>query len=250
MGPDTICSSMETIEDIRELPELGKDAIHIWGLHVPDILDRLELLYAKLCVKEQEKALRFIRDADRQSSIAARGALRTLLYGYTGIPSNEIQFNYSGNGKPSLALPPDQQKQEEQDGVNLSFNVSHSGDWVVLAIGRNRNIGVDIEMIKQAMDVVSIASRYFLPEESDRVQDAEDQHAAFFDIWASKEAYVKAAGSALFRELGTFAVPADGGEQAGWNFHRLDAGSQYAAAVVTDQPITSLPCFDFSVMKW
>jgi 4'-phosphopantetheinyl transferase len=240
-----LSASMETIEHIRELPELGEDAIHIWGLHVPDILDRLEILYARLCGEEQEKALRFIRDTDSQSSIAARGALRTLLYGYTGIPSNEIQFEYSGNGKPSLALPV-----EGRGGGNLSFNVSHSGDWVVLAIGRNRHIGVDIEMIKPEMDVASIASRYFLPEESARVQNAEDQHAAFFGIWACKEAYVKAAGSALFRELGTFVVPADGGEQEGWNFHRLDAGSRYAAAVVTDKPITALPCYDFSAMKW
>lgn len=245
---------MESIADIRQLPELGEEAIHIWGLHVPDILDRLEVLYAKLCVGEQEKALRFIRDADRESSIAARGALRILLGGYTGISANEIQFEYSANGKPSLVSPASGglsagQGRQDTCGI-ISFNVSHSGDWVVLAMGRKRHIGVDIEMIKPEMDVVSIATRYFLPEESARVCHAEDQAAAFFDIWACKEAYVKAAGSALFRELGTFAVPDDSGVQEGWTFRRVEAGSRYAAAVVSDKPIDALPCYDFSTMKW
>jgi len=241
---DSIGNLMETIAEIRKLPELGDKTIHIWGVHVPDVFDRLGALNALLSEKEREKAARFHREPDRQSSVAARGALRILLSGYAGIPAAEIEFNYSENGKPHVA------------DSDVDFNVSHSADWVVLAFGRHRNIGVDVEKIKWDMDVQSIASRYFAPEEIALIENAEDRHSIFFQLWACKEAYVKACGSALFRELGRFSVPVDGGglpevgEKDGWIFQRLEAGSKYAAAVVTDQPLASVPCYDFGGLEW
>jgi 4'-phosphopantetheinyl transferase len=252
---------MEIIEDIRKLPALGGDAIHIWGVHVPDVLDRLEALHAVLCKKEQEKAARFHRDVDRQSSIAARGALRMLLAGYTGIPARELTFEYSENGKPFLVsqaarlLPPAQQGRRAAGGTppagdTVSFNVSHSGDWVVLAFGRGRTVGVDIEKIKPGMDIGPIASRYFTAEEVQQIDASADKTVAFFQLWVGKEAYVKACGSTLFRELSAFSVPAEDGEKDGWHFYRLNAGSKYAAAVVTDRPAPHMPCFDFAPLKW
>lgn len=224
---------MEIVADIRNMPELGEDTIHVWGVHVPDILDRLNALHGLLSEKEQKKAARFRRDADRESSIAARGALRVLLSGYTGIPAAEIEFNYSENGKPHVI------------DSNVDFNVSHSGEWVVLAFGRKRNIGVDVEKIKWEMDVVAIASRFLSPEEALKVEKATDEHTDFFQLWAYKEAYVKACGSTLFQELGR-----DAAIKEGWIFHRLEAGSKYAAAVVSDKKTTSIPCYDFGGLEW
>jgi 4'-phosphopantetheinyl transferase len=235
---------MESIADIRQLPDLREETIHIWGVHVPDMLDRLDALHSTLCTEEREKAARFFRESDRQSSIAARGALRVLLCGYTGLPAGEIEFNYSGNGKPHV------------NDSDVEFNVSHSGEWVVLAFGRNRNIGVDVEKIKREMDVRAIASRYFAQEEIALIDNAEDQHAMFFQLWARKEAYVKARGSGLFQELNRLSVPIGGGglpevgKMDGWIFHRLEAGSNYAAAVVTDKASASVPCYDFGGLEW
>jgi len=235
---------MEMIHDIRMLPELTDDSIHIWGVHVPDMVDRINALHELLSVEEQEKAARFHRDADRFSSIAARGALRILLSGYSGTPAAELKFSYSENGKPDVA------------GLLVDFNVSHSADWVVLAFGRNRNIGVDVEKIKTTADLLPIATRYFAPEEIALIENAADTPSLFFQIWARKEAYVKACGSTLFAELKSFSVPiVDGmlpeaGEKNGWFFHRLEAGSKYASAVVTDRQLAAVPCYDFGGLEW
>jgi len=73
----------------------------------------------------------------------------------------------------------------------------------------------------------------------------------FFQLWARKEAYVKACGSTLFTELKRVSVPIeDGIEKDGWFFHYLEAGSKYAGAVVTDQPLATMPCYDFGGLKW
>jgi 4'-phosphopantetheinyl transferase len=235
---------MKTVTDIRALPELSEGSIHIWGVHVPDMLGRLDAFQAPLSAREKEKAARFHRDADCHSSIVARGALRLLLSGYTGLPAAAIEFQYSENGKPHVA------------GAALEFNISHSSDWVVLALGRNRRIGVDVEKIKWTLDVEPIAARFFAPEETALIAGSADKHTTFFQIWARKEAYVKACGSGLFRELNSFTVPIDGGtlpeagQKGDWHFHRLEAGSKYAAAVVTDKALAKLPCYDFGGLKW
>lgn len=239
---------------MSELPGLGEDMIHIWSVHLPDMLDRLGALHGLLSAKEQEKAARFHRDADRQSSIAARGALRVLLSGYTGIPAAEIEFQYSENGKPFLVPPASSRLTAEQQGRQdacdtVSFNVSHSGDWVLLAFGKNRQVGVDVEKIKWEMDVGSIASRYFAPEEIALIENAADLHTMFFQLWARKEAYVKACGSALFRELGSFSVPMEG-ERDGWFFQGLEVDPEYAAAVVADKEPGNVLRYDFGGLEW
>lgn len=252
---------METIEHIKNLPMLGNDAIHIWGANVPMFGNRLEDLKAVLCPEEAAKAERFHRDADQASSIVARGALRILLSGYTGLSADELRFQYQETGKPFLVSPvsnrlPEERSRQGCPPREIAFNISHSGGWVVLAIGRNRNIGVDVETIRRELDVMAIASRYFTLEETALIDQADDQHAVFFNLWSRKEAYVKAIGSGLFRELSSFSVPIIGnelpevGEKDGWIFHRLEAGSKYTAAVVTDKPINALPCFDFSALRW
>ncbi|MDZ8117722.1 4'-phosphopantetheinyl transferase family protein [Pontiella agarivorans] len=232
---------MKAIDQLKDIPVLGTSDIHIWGAEVPRCLGKLQALEKVLCREEREKADRFRRETDRNSSIVARGALRILLAAYTGYAAPEISFGYSKNGKPFLVSP--------ASGA-IGFNVSHSGDWVVLAFGRERQVGVDVEKIRREMDVLSIASRYFTPEETRRIEAAEDVHGLFFHHWARKEAYVKAIGSGLFRELSSFSVPNEEGEKDGWFFQRLEAGSRYAAAVVTDKAIGGMPCFDFGGLNW
>ena len=229
---------MERIESIDALPELREDDIHIWGVHVPSVRKRLGALGGFLNETELARAARFHGEGDRETAVASRGALRVLLAGYSGAAPTDIVFRYSENGKPRAV------------DTGVDFNVSHSGEWIVLAIGKERQIGVDVEEIRRNVDVDSIAARYLTKEESAWIAQAEDPYAVFFQIWARKEAYVKARGSALFRELSSFTVPLEDVEKDGWSFHRLEAGSKYAAAVVADRPASRIPCYDFGGLKW
>jgi 4'-phosphopantetheinyl transferase len=211
---------------ILELPELSADALHVWSLHLPDFSSEgMEVLHAVLSSKEQAKAARFHRELDRRSSIAARGALRLLLSGYTATPAAKLVFQYSENGKPALA---------PSDAAAVSFNVSHSGDWVVLAFQRGGQVGVDVEKVQKKRAVLAIAARYFTPAERAQLEGADDPSRLFFQLWVRKEAYVKACGSTLFRELNSCTVPRVG-TQDGWYFQGLEIDPHYAAAVVADR---------------
>ncbi len=245
---------MEIIEQIERIPALGASGLHIWGAELRKCTTKLLCLQSLLSEEERRKSERFYRAADRDSSILARGALRTLLAAYTGWPAAALCFNYSDTGKPYLdcgsGTPAGAARPAASvSNLDIAFNVSHSGGWVVLAFGRNRQVGVDLEQIRRDLDVLKIAARYFTPEETARIQAAADPQAAFFHHWARKEAYVKAAGSALFRELSSFSVPDEDGEKDGWYFQRLEAGSAYASAVVSDKPMESVRCFEFQSLE-
>ncbi|QBG45989.1 4'-phosphopantetheinyl transferase superfamily protein [Verrucomicrobia bacterium S94] len=236
---------MESVEQIYDIPDLELSDIHIWGAEVPKCMGKLQDLERVLCDEEKEKAARFLHETDRHISVVARGALRILLSVYAGDAPENLVFHYSETGKPVL-VPTAFGRSDD----TIGFNVSHSGSWVVLAFGRNRQVGVDVERIRREMDVLSIADRYFAPDETALIRSADDVHALFFHHWVRKEAYVKAVGSGLFRELSSFSVPQEDGEKEGWFFRHLEAGSEYASAVVTDKPVDNVSCFDFGGLNW
>lgn len=111
------------------------------------------------------------------------------------------------------------------DGA-CEFNLSHAGDFVVLATAE-RAVGVDIER-ERPMAYRAVAERFFHPEEADFLRASQNPLADFFTLWTLKESYLKAEGSGLSRPLRSFKVLPDGsGATPGWStpfhFHRYAA---------------------------
>ena len=74
------------------------------------------------------------------------------------------------------------------------FNVSHSKGLIVLAICPNREIGLDIEQIREPKHgLISYACN---EEEQQYVKDGEK----FFEVWTAKESLVKASGRGIDRK--------------------------------------------------
>jgi 4'-phosphopantetheinyl transferase len=140
-----------------------------------------------LAPDEQLRADRFRFDSDRQRFIAARSGMRRILGRYLNRDPGTIEFSYASHGKPFLA------------DRAIEFNLSHSGDWAVLAVAVDRAVGVDIERIKPMADLAKLTARFFVTGEHQRImQLAEaDRAIAFFRTWTCKEAYLKATGEGL-----------------------------------------------------
>ena len=76
---------------------------------------------------------------------------------YLGVEPGSLQFCYGGNGKPAVA--------DEFGGRKLRFNLSNSMGLALYAFTREREIGVDIEYIRDISEMEDIAERYFSAEE-------------------------------------------------------------------------------------
>ena len=61
-----------------------------------------------------------------------------------GIPSRALLFKRTEKGKPYLVSPVDRSSPR----CDVNFNVSHQGDYVVLAAERDSSVGVDVMKVE------------------------------------------------------------------------------------------------------
>ncbi|MCB0508049.1 MAG: 4'-phosphopantetheinyl transferase superfamily protein [Chitinophagales bacterium] len=74
----------------------------------------------------------------------------------------------------------------------IDFNISHSGNYVAVAISANNKIGIDIE--KHRAINVDLFKRYFDENEWQEIKQAKDSKSKFFDLWTIKESAIKCDG--------------------------------------------------------
>jgi 4'-phosphopantetheinyl transferase len=134
--------------------ELLPDEVNFWT--VP--LDRTPVnddAPSLLSHDELERAGRFHFPQHRERYERARSALRRIVGMYSASEPRSIQFEYGPQGKPELAK------------TGLNFNLSHSGDLALIGLGLGSAIGVDVEQVRPAPELESVARRFFRPEESE-----------------------------------------------------------------------------------
>jgi len=155
-----------------------------------------------LSADEIARASRFHFDKDRIHFTRCRSALRSILSGYLAIPVTEIRFEYLASGKPQL--------EAGQNPRALQFNVSHSANMALIAVGSEHRLGVDIEKIRDDVDTNSLAERFFSVRERAGLQALPDhlRVQGFFACWTRKEAFLKATGDGLSFPLADFSVTA------------------------------------------
>ena len=87
------------------------------------------------------------------------------------------------------------------------FNLSHSGDWVILAAG-DTEVGCDIERHRQA-DELRLGKIVFTDNELELLQNSYDRLGDFYRLWTKKEALLKCMGKGFHRAAKTVDVCAD-----------------------------------------
>ncbi len=185
---------------------------------------------------EIERADRFRFPHLRSHFIVAHGVLRHLLSGYVDAAPGAIRFACGPQGKPEI----------DQPRADLRFNLSHSGDLAVCAVGTPRYLGIDVEKMRRVPDLQELANRFFSPEESNDLAAAPpgSTERSFFTCWTRKEAYIKAVGGGLSIPLDSFRVTILPEEDprilrcnafpvpaAEWNLVAFDPGDEYIAAI-------------------
>ena len=142
--------------DAPECPVLAEGDVHVWRASLSQHRARLLELWQSLSTDERERARRFHFDRDREHFVAARGALRNILCRYTGTAPGLLRFSYDGYGKPGLS---------EAAGGRLRFNVSHSNGLALYAVTAGREVGIDIESVREDFASLEVAARFFSAQE-------------------------------------------------------------------------------------
>jgi 4'-phosphopantetheinyl transferase len=169
--------------------------------------------------------------------IVGRGMTRELLAAECGCAASEITFGTGKHGKPHV----------EPASRDFAFNLSHSGGYCALALGRFSRIGVDIEAVRPT--VGDIAKSVFTPREAHQYETVPlaDRMPVFFRGWVAKEAYLKATGDGLagglksleldlaaLPEIRPLTIGGDADEPHRWQFQPFDVTDTIVGAVAID----------------
>lgn len=78
-------------------------------------------------------------------------------------------------------------------------NWSHSGEYLLVALGDGVRIGADLEFLRPRPRAMVLADRFFTAGESARLRDMphDDAETAFVRLWCAKEAVLKAHGRGI-----------------------------------------------------
>ncbi|MBK6346662.1 MAG: 4'-phosphopantetheinyl transferase superfamily protein [Bacteroidales bacterium] len=143
----------------------------------------------------------FLRSNDAQRSLLGELLARHLLTKTSGHDLPDIPFSTGEKGKPG------------PDGYRgIHFNISHSGNWVVVALSADA-VGVDVEKMRKVPE--GVAHRFFSEKENKLLNDAAgeaEKAEIFFTLWTLKESFLKAIGTGLTKSLSSFTVVKTGKE--------------------------------------
>lgn len=159
-------------------------------------------------------------------------AVREYLAHYLDTETANVQIDLESNGKPRVR------------GGGLHFNVSHSGDAMLLAVSLNHDIGIDLEFSRRTRPVVELAQRWFDPAEAAALQSLPEPAAqtAFLRLWTCKEAALKTDGGGISSGLHRIVFTLNGlGEVAEavdrtWRVIGLEPAPNYTGAVAWKGP--------------
>jgi len=216
--------------------ELPADEVHVWTADLESYAP--ESLTSLLSTDEAQRAQRFHFNTHRHHFIVARALLRKLLAGYLKTAADEVAFQYGDYGKPSLA-----------SATPYKFNLAHSHGRAAYAFSLNRELGIDLELVRADFGGAEVAQRFFSRCEIEILEKLPKALAgqAFFNCWTRKEAYIKAIGEGLSMPLDLFDVSLAPGEPAAllrnqrnaeevsrWSMQTLAAPDGYVAALVVE----------------
>jgi 4'-phosphopantetheinyl transferase len=171
----------------------------------------------------RERNSRYIRWQNRHSHLFGRLLLMEALKSH-GIETDIWSYvGYNSYERPYFTLP------------EYDFSISHSGDFVICAIGKNIRLGIDIEEnrnieFKNFHGVMS-------PDQWNEINNAECPLKEFYKYWTIKESVIKADGRGFFIPLDKLKVEDSTVryENKLWFVQELDLEQGYSAAMATNQ---------------
>ncbi len=156
------------------------------------------------------------------------------------LAQDTLPLEREARGRPRIKPP----------GGRHDASWSHSGEGLLIALGEDVEVGVDMEWRRPRPRALELAERYFAPPEtqwlSTLAQAARED--AFLRLWCAKEAVLKADGYGLAFGLHrlTFAESGRGlsltvcdaalGQPQDWHLHEMAPAPGYLAAIAWRSP--------------
>lgn len=205
--------------------ELKPDVVDVWTAPLDVTSDELNELLQRLSPSEQKRVGSLLEEKAVRQYVVSRAMQRQLLANYVGGLPSEISFGVVAMGKPTLSKPND---------IGLTFNTTHSGGLVIIAVTANRDVGVDVEQMRPVPRALQVAKRFFSNEEYEMLAALPESELdrAFLSIWVRREGTAKARGDSVWRGLASWKNGELEDRRADWTVEPLELGPDFVGVVV------------------
>jgi 4'-phosphopantetheinyl transferase len=229
---------------------MKSEIVEIWHGKVTAEDAQYQAYWRVLDEAEQTQARKFKNELLHKRYVEIHGRLRNVLAQMLNQPPAKIRIKKAEHGKPYLA-----------DYPELAFNLSHSADRVMIAVGWLCQLGIDIEICKQRINLSGLVGKCFAEEEAAYWAKLPETQKSreFYRFWTRKEAFVKATGHGITLGLNHcvvnpenptefLRVPAKCGKTSAWHALDIDLGEGICGALVADKKVSvinqivSSPC--------
>ena len=227
---------------------LGINEVELWHGKVTAEDAHYQAYWRVLDEAEQTHAGKIKNALLHKRYVELHGRLRNLLAKILNQSPEKIRIKKAEHGKPYLA-----------DYPELAFNLSHTADRLMIAVGRDCQLGVDIEICKPRVNLSGLVNKCFAEEEiAYWTQLPETQkNQAFYRYWTRKEAFVKATGHGIALGLDQcvinpekptefLRVPDLCGQASAWHVLDIELGEGVCSALVADKKISVIKLTDFA----
>lgn len=167
--------------------------------------------------------------------------VRQVLGQCLGVHAAAVELVAGPHGAPRLAAGVDVHEGGAAGGIG--FSASHAGDWMLVAVARGLQPGVDLERLVPRPNALAIARRYFTAEEAAWLEalPGPAREQLFYRLWVAREAVLKAIGRGLAFGLDRLRIDPDpvrpslawldGDDACAWQLRWLAVPEGYVGAL-------------------
>ena len=176
------------------VPALGHQACQVWWARPADVRPALDRL---LDHAELDRRQRLVNSDDRDRLTVGAALTRLVLARHLDRSADQLRLDRTcldcgrQHGRPRLPAG--------DDGGGVRFSVSHSGDWIAVAVVRDALVGVDVERVSPGLEVDGVAAQALAEDEREALDRLPpwDRRRGLLAYWTRKEALLKATGDGL-----------------------------------------------------
>jgi 4'-phosphopantetheinyl transferase len=183
------CGMLETATSDLNRKKEDDFLIEIYKIKLSNYQELASSTLTVLSDSERSRAKRYHFVKDKNRFIICRTLLKFLLAEHIGLEVDKVLIDLDSNKKPYLS-----------SHSSVFFNVSHSGDYAVIAIAKCP-VGVDVEYVNKDFDYEEILPTIFNELEMDEIRLNKEKHLTFYKFWTRKEAIVKAIGKGIDNDI-------------------------------------------------
>ena len=133
----------------------------------------------------QQKILSYRFHLDQLRAFASELLKHYYLAHILNVSNKQIKIKNTPLGKPTINLE------------NIQISISHSGEYVVMAVANNYIVGIDIETLDHTIDPIALGKQVFSQKENELING---DIRSFFILWTKKEALFKAYGTGFIND--------------------------------------------------